>query len=372
MSGVANGRQNSSRFRVDGALVNNTPTWADVENADYFPGLDTPFRLRIACDNTGGAPLSSCILMCSKNGGAYQQVTTASTIAKIVEGSSDSGSVTKVSTFRLTAGTGTAATSGGYAEGSSATFVNLNNGNYTEGEGAIQLLSANLAAGDTVDFRVYGAGPVALTTYNQTPRVTVPASDSAPSSPTTYFFSNTASDLTATGQTGTAVSKSLATTGAASGTWIPSLSGISTGVVDSNADASFFAPAGIPGTGGLSNSGKYSTVSIDITTGNANVRYMARLIRVDSSGAVQSWGPQAAISSSGATGIYTFQCSWSGLGTWASGDRLRVDVRAQNTASTSNGQTATLTYDANSWVAFLVVAPAAPFMFPRNRHYLRR
>jgi hypothetical protein len=87
-------------------------------------------------------------------------------------GSSDSGSVTKISTFRLTAGTGTAATSGGYAEGSSATFVNLNNGNYTEGEGAIQLLSANLAAGDTVDFRVYGAGPVALTTYNQTPRVT--------------------------------------------------------------------------------------------------------------------------------------------------------------------------------------------------------
>lgn len=351
-------RQNSFRFRLDASLVNSTPTFADVENANWWPGLDTPFRLRIAADNTGVGSASGNILMCSQNGGTYQQVTTTSTICKMVEGCADSASTSKISTYRLTAGAGTSMGTGAYAETSSIAMMGLNGGSYSEAEASLQLLSANLAGGDTVDFRVYQNTPAAFTTYNQTPRCTVPAADSAPSSPTSYFFSNTASDLTATGQTGTATSKSLATSGAASGTFSVSLQGISGGTAESCNDASFFAPTGVPGTGGSSNAGKYSTVSIDITTGNTNIRYGARLIRVNSSGVVQAWGAQAAYSSSGATGIYTFNCSWNGLGTWASGDRLRLDVRVHNNGSATTGQTATLTYDANSWVAFLTTAAA--------------
>lgn len=216
------------------------------------------------------------------------------------------------------------------------------------------LVGANLAPGDVLTFRwMYGGSSgTVFQALDVTPTITIPAADSAPTGTTTYFFSNTASDLT-----GATVNKQLVTSGAASGTWAPTCTAIDGDVADSVIDASFFVPSGIPGTAGSANSGKYSTVSISITTGNTNLRYAARLVRVNSSGVAQAWGPLSAETSSGATATYTFNASWFGLGTWASGDRLRLDIRVRNTVNTAS-QTFTLTFDANSKISFIDTAGA--------------
>jgi hypothetical protein len=352
MSGSPNSRQNHFRIRLDGKIVASTPTWGAAEDGNWFPGLDAPFRVRFAIDNTGGAGSGNLRIWCRKNGGTAAQVTTTSTVVRSVDDSATgTGGAIATGTFRLTAGAGAAVAGLSSEIGTGGTCAAAS---YNEIEHAIMLRSADLTAGDVVELLIGLDGGTTFASYNQIPTITIPAADSAPSGTTTYQLSNTASDLT-----GETVNKQLATSGSA-GTWAAqALTANNSNTADSVADASFFTPAGVPGANGGSNAGKYSTVSLDITTGNTNVRYSARIIRVNSSGVVQAYGPLSAESSAGTTGIYTFNCSWNGLGTWVSGDRLRLDVRARNN-TTSSSQSFTLTYaSANSSIAFIDAAASA-------------
>lgn len=87
-----------------------------------------------------------------------------------------------------------------------------------------------------------------------------------------------------------------------------------------------YTEPGIPGTDGIT--GDY-TVEVNIVVGDNQVQVSAAVARVNSSGAVQT---QTAFSTEqtadGTVQTHTFTAA--NLGTWASGDRLRVAVRYRN------------------------------------------
>src|SRR5215216_4879953 len=111
MSGSPTNRQTHYRHRIDGGVASDvTEIWGAAQDTDWFPGLNTPFRLRIGMDNTGtGAMVTGPQLRVSKNGAAYQAVTTTSTIVKGTDASpTPSDAALTTTTFDLTAGSGTA------------------------------------------------------------------------------------------------------------------------------------------------------------------------------------------------------------------------------------------------------------------------
>lgn len=178
MSGTPNLRQNHFRFRTGTDNADTGPwTWLAAEDANYYPGTDTNFRIRFALDNTGTAgPATNCQLRYSLNGAAYVSVTTTSNVIRSVDAStSTDDSNIATANFKLTAGSGTA-TIGRYDENGSTGNKTPSAGNYTEVEFGIVLRSADVANGDTIDLRCFDA-TTAYTTYNQTPRITVPTAN---------------------------------------------------------------------------------------------------------------------------------------------------------------------------------------------------
>jgi hypothetical protein len=77
---------------------------------------------------------------------------------------------------------------------------------------------------------------------------------------------------------------------------------------------------GVPGTDGAT--GSYS-VEVYVNTANTDITMYTRLARVNSSGTVQTES-DAATTQSTSAGLHTFNFTDLNLGTWASGDRLRV------------------------------------------------
>jgi hypothetical protein len=162
------------RFRTDAAAVDSTPTWAAAENTNYYPGLETAFRLRFTVNNTGtAAGAGPHIIRLSKNAGAYAAITTSSTagVQSVNAGASADEATIATANFRLTAGTGTAL-AGVYDETGSAT-KSITNGFYTELEYGLIIKTANVTGGDVLDFRIYNS-TTAYTTYTQTPRIMIP------------------------------------------------------------------------------------------------------------------------------------------------------------------------------------------------------
>lgn len=357
MTGVAAAKLSHYRYRIDGKLVNTAPTWGAAEDTTYFPGYDSPFRLRVAIDNsTGAAAAGTGTLQFRLNGGTWTTLTTATTPVKVSDlgASATVLSTTAITTaaLRLTVPGAGAAQAGGFIDGAttSSGLTNVAAASYTEWEVGLQLIDSGLAPTDLVEFRGVGGGGAftALTGPDLVPSITMPADPSAQTGATTYQLSNTASGLT-----GETVNGKLEVTGAA-GTWAPTLTSASGGLAEAVLDASFFTDAGVDVTGNTA--GQYVVCKVNVTTGNTNVRWEARAIRVNSTGVVQAYGPNSASTSAGATGAYTLNAPLFGLGTFASTDRLRIDVRARNTAATA-GQSFTITYaSANSSVAFMATA----------------
>jgi hypothetical protein len=269
-------RQNHYRFRVDGSDREATPTWGAAEDTTYYPGQDTPFRLRFAVDNTGTAAAATGPWPAySLNGGAYTLINASSSVVRIQDASSGGVSANiATANLRLTAGSGSSAI-GRYFDAVTA-VSKIAAGTYTEYEYGLLIRDADVAPGDTIDFRLYDSDGTALgtaySTYNVTPRVTIPTALSAAPSATSYSFSNDASDLT-----GASVNKKLVTAGATSGTWAgQSLVSQSVNSGNSVVDGSFFTESGVPSTNGSNLSGTIIVVSIDITTGNSNLRRLTR------------------------------------------------------------------------------------------------
>jgi hypothetical protein len=165
--------QRTFRVRTDaGAVDAASPTWGAAQDSNYYPGLETNFRLRFSVNNTASTAGGPYTLYLSKNGGAYVAITTSSTNGvQSANASSDAdGAAIATANFRLGAGSGTAS-AGVYDETGSAT-KSLSASTYTEFEFGLIIKTANVNPTDTLDFRVYN-NTTAFGTYTQTPRITV-------------------------------------------------------------------------------------------------------------------------------------------------------------------------------------------------------
>jgi len=168
--------QNHGRIRSDTNTPNGgTPTWQTTQDqAAALTWLtNTTFRIRFVLSNTGSGATNngSYQIFVSKNGGSYTQVTTSSSNVRNADASTvaDAQSIS-TGNFLLTAGSGTAQ-AGEYDENGTTTLT-LTNGNYTELEFGLTIVAADVAHGNTLDFRVYVNG-AAIDTYSYTPRITV-------------------------------------------------------------------------------------------------------------------------------------------------------------------------------------------------------
>jgi hypothetical protein len=317
------------RFRTDSTTVDTAATWAAAENTSWTPSdLSQKFRLRFTINSTGTTATASSAwqLYVSRNGGTYAPVTTTSAFVQSADASS-SADETAITTNQLTAGSGTRV-NGVYDETGATAAKILGATSYMELE--YGLAFSNPGEGDTYDFRVYLAG-VALGTYTVTPRVTVATETKTVAREVQgYQLSNSSSDLT-----GSSLNKVLASSGATAGTWTGQSLGANAQVI-----GSFFTPSGSPsGPTTLSS----LRVKLNVTTGNTNLRYSAQAIRVNASGVVQASGAWSADTADGVAGIKTLLLPVGGLGTFAAGDRLRLDTRVVN-ISASTAQSCTITY----------------------------
>lgn len=118
-----------------------------------------------------------------------------------------------------------------------------------------------------------------------------------------------------------------------------------------------FTESGIPGADGIT--GNYS-IEVDVNTGNTACQLSVQLHRVNASGTIQTSGTESSEQQATA-GVKTFNFTNANLGTWASGDRLRADLRVRTTHSHGNtaapiiGQNTTDSQYTAPWTAQVTV-----------------
>lgn len=135
-----------------------------------------------------------------------------------------------------------------------------------------------------------------------------------------FYLSATNSDLSG----GADFNKVLSTATETAGT-------LSVAVASAATEVSYgYTTSGVPGVGGTS-TGSFS-VEINVTTANSNITLSVALARVNSAGTQQAVTAYATGQSAGTTGVKTFTFTDPALGTWAAGDRLRVQYRFVNGA----------------------------------------
>lgn len=174
--------QRHFRFGYDDG-TQATHTWIGLEDAAVTVLTDVPFLLRIAVWEEGGtaAPNLAQQFQCRRNAGGWQNVTTTSTICKAVAVAAFTNGAN--CTQRLTAhGTFESSGAGCTEDGSSGGNANdLAANGSTETECGLQLVGADLASGDTIEFRLTVSGPTTAITYDVTPSLTVSKSSPSPS-----------------------------------------------------------------------------------------------------------------------------------------------------------------------------------------------
>ena len=164
--------QTAFRLRNDdGTEV--TATWKAAANTNInvdMLGGNVPLRIRLCAQETGTtAATFAANLFMSKNGGAYAQVTAATANAKVIDSANfvDNANTTQqVSAFTFVAGRMDD------VDGTTGATASIVQNSGTEFEFMVQLVAADLANGDTLDFRVYRSG-VAIAVYTNTPRITI-------------------------------------------------------------------------------------------------------------------------------------------------------------------------------------------------------
>lgn len=161
-----------------------THGWHAAEDANPAPGtiaLDTTFFLRftLQCDATLQSNVDA-EFQCRKNGGAYQNITTTSTIVKAVTTAIFANAA---NTTKRLSGTGTfeassqGCTHDGIGGGAQMDIVASGN---AETMCSLQLVSADVAPGDLIEFRLTRDGGVLLDTYAVTPALTIPVTAAMP------------------------------------------------------------------------------------------------------------------------------------------------------------------------------------------------
>lgn len=84
-------------------------------------------------------------------------------------------------------------------------------------------------------------------------------------------------------------------------------------------------------------SGDY-TVEINVTSANSSLNLQVELARINSSGTVQGTPVVSTTQSASTTGVKTFTFTNPALGTWTTGNRLRVGYSAINTQAHGGNQ----------------------------------
>lgn len=173
MSASAAPQQAAFRFyNDDGSESASTAAAAQNTNVSVTDGGgNVSFQLRIGIQNTSANTTSyTWQLQYSKNGGAYTNVTTTSSNVLAFDSShlTDNGSTTQ----RLTGLTGTFSGSNGVSEDGLGNSSALPSSGNKEQLYTVRTVDADLAGGDTIDFRVLGNGAVLSAGYTVTPRIT--------------------------------------------------------------------------------------------------------------------------------------------------------------------------------------------------------
>ena len=141
---------------------------------------------------------------------------------------------------------------------------------------------------------------------------------------TNYYLTTTASDLSVPGDNfDNEISES-----------VPGTTTLAVQIAKSKSESDHgYSVAGNPGADGTS--GDF-TVTVEINTGVGTTTLDIALARINSGGTVQS-GPVSSDGGSQAAsaGTKTYSFTAPALGTWAAGDRLRVDFNWNNTVMTN-------------------------------------
>jgi len=137
--------QTRYRFRTDTLTVDSgSAVWGAAENTTFVPtpnNRNVAFRLRFEIQNTGSTTTGATAwnLFCSKNGGAYAQLTSSSTIGcKLSSAASSDADNTSLTVRRLTADSGTF-TNGQYDNSGTTANITMAAGSVTELEFGIIL-----------------------------------------------------------------------------------------------------------------------------------------------------------------------------------------------------------------------------------------
>jgi hypothetical protein len=145
----------------------------------------------------------------------------------------------------------------------------------------------------------------------------------------TYYLKGTDSDLTG----GADFSKALEETTGTLASQSISIAANATEV------SRAFTPSGEPGVSGVT--GDY-VVNVALSVSNMSVLLAVQLHRVNSAGTIQNSSSISAEQTTAATLQFSFPAQ--GLGTWAAGDRLRVDYRFRN-SNTMSAQSVDIDYN---------------------------
>lgn len=197
--------QTSARWRNDDGSE-AAATWKAATNTDITLArsqLDVPIRLRCLMTTdaamTGGLGIQ---LSYSLNGGAYTSVNATSAVAQSIASAFVANAA--VTTQQISAG-GTFATGEFDSNNGLVSCFNVPSapiGAISELECSFKLLAANLAVGDTVDFRVLTSAAT-VSAWTNTPRVTIIESPT-PRQSASATASGTGTSVTINKQTGTA------------------------------------------------------------------------------------------------------------------------------------------------------------------------
>lgn len=164
--------QTDFRLRNDDGSE-TTATWKAAANTNISVDMnagDVNVRIRLCAQEVGTtAATFASNLFASYNGGAYAQVGSATSQVKSVDSANltDNAATTQqVTAFTFVAGRVDD------VDGTMTSTASIAQNSGTEFEFMVQLIRADLANGDTLDFRVYRSG-VAIATYTNVPRITI-------------------------------------------------------------------------------------------------------------------------------------------------------------------------------------------------------
>lgn len=160
--------QTAFRGRNDDVALNSA-TFTYNLNANWSQAVDQNFRIRFGVSETNSRTSNtSRTLYAIRNGGTPFELTTASTICKLV---TNTQSIADDATTSAVITSATGFVAGRYDENNTISTVSLNN-THTEYEYCIQIVGANVNNNDTIVFRVY-SNDAPLDTYTNEPTVTV-------------------------------------------------------------------------------------------------------------------------------------------------------------------------------------------------------